>query len=85
MLLTLNDGISAQTALSLMKNIGLFDQKGRGNQTLVPVCSFTAIPAEKGIEFTVQRKAVHLNQQLMALARERSPLEQLHANRETYK
>lgn len=52
-----------------------------GQQTHIPVRSLTAIPKVQGMEFTVQRKAVHLNKQIMALTLESSPLENLGKNR----
>lgn len=52
-----------------------------GQQTHIPVRSLTAIPKVQGMVFTVQRKAVHLNRQIMAMILESSPLEDLDANR----
>lgn len=52
-----------------------------GQQTHIPVRSFTAIPKVQGMEFTVQRKAAHLNKQIMALTLESSPRENLDANK----
>lgn len=50
-------------------------------QTHIPVCSPTAIPNVQGMEFKVQRKAVHLSKQVMVLTLESSSLENLGANR----
>lgn len=47
----------------------------------LPICSLTAIPKVHVMEFTVNRRTVQLNKQIMTPALDGGPLEILSANR----
>lgn len=47
----------------------------------LPICSLTAIPKVHMMEFTVNRRTVQLNKQIMTPALDGGPLEILSANR----
>lgn len=68
-----------QSSYFVKRNMLLGAKRCR-QQTHVPDCSLTAIPKAQGMEFKVQRRAVHLNKQIMALALESSPPENLDGN-----